>query len=194
MFEELYSFLNRYTPVSSADFDTLMKKMEMRTYKKKEQLIHTGETEQHLYFVVKGLTRKYFKKGKQEIITHIVKEGGIISSAASFFSQTPSRYIVETIEPTTLLALSKQSLEELLATGNKWEKILRLMTTQFFLVQEYRLLDNIRYTARERFVKFMEQNPDLLLRVPQKYLASYLNIKPETFSRMKHLMTGIKKP
>jgi hypothetical protein len=49
-------------------------------------------------------------------------------------------------------------------------------------------MDNIRYTTKERFISFMQQNPDLVLRVPQKYLASYLEIQPETFSRLKHLM------
>ena len=49
-------------------------------------------------------------------------------------------------------------------------------------------MDNIRFSTRERFVKFMNENTDLIQRVPQKYLASYLNIKPETFSRLKHLM------
>ena len=58
----------------------------------------------------------------------------------------------------------------------------------FFLQVEYQILDNIRYTTKERFVNFMKQNPELVLRVPQKYLASYLEIQPETFSRLKHLM------
>jgi CRP-like cAMP-binding protein len=187
MFDGLMDFLNRYSSISADEFKELIKRLEIRDYDKKTCLTKTGETEQYLYFVVKGLTRKFFYKGKTEVITHIVKEGGIIGSAASFFSGTPSRYMVETIEPTTALSVSRQNLEELYSSSNKWERIGRMMITQFFLVQEYRLLDNIRYTTRERFLHFMEENPDLLLRVPQKQLAAYLNIKPETFSRLKHL-------
>ena len=62
------------------------------------------------------------------------------------------------------------------------------MMADFLLEKEYLLLDSIRYTPRERFLHFMKEQPDLLQRVPQKYLASYLDIKPETFSRLKHLM------
>lgn len=63
-----------------------------------------------------------------------------------------------------------------------------MLITHFFLQREMHILDNIRFSVRERFVKFVNENPTLIQRVPQIYLASYLNIKPETFSRMKHLI------
>jgi len=68
----------------------------------------------------------------------------------------------------------------------------RLIITELFLQKEYWELERIRYTTKERFVRFMAENPDLFQRVPQKYLASYLNIKPETFSRLKHLLRNKK--
>lgn len=188
MSEGLLEFLNRYASVSAADFTELMQRVEIKEYDKKVRLTEIGRVEEHMYFVVKGLTRKFFYKGKDEIITHLVKEGGIIGSAASFFSGLPSKYIVETIEPSTLISITREKLEALYRSDNRWEKVGRMMTTHFFLQQEFRNLDNIRLSTRERFVSFMKENPDLLQRVPQKYLASYLNIKPETFSRMKHLM------
>jgi len=188
MSEGLLEFLNRYASVTADDFNVLMQRVEVKDYGKKVRLTEIGEAEQYMYFVVKGLTRKFFYKGRDEIITHLVKEGGIIGSAVSFFSGAPSRYIVETIEPCTLLSVSRNNLEELYRSGNHWERIGRMMTTHFFLQQEYRHLDNIRFSTKERFIIFMKDNPDLLQRVPQKYLASYLNIKPETFSRMKHLL------
>jgi hypothetical protein len=57
-----------------------------------------------------------------------------------------------------------------------------------FLQKELWELECIRYSTKERFLRFMSDNPELFQRVPQKYLASYLNIKPETFSRLKHLL------
>ena len=68
------------------------------------------------------------------------------------------------------------------------ERLGRLMITHFFLQQQLWELDILRFNTRERFVHFVQNNPDLLQRVPQKYLASYLNMKPETFSRFKHLL------
>jgi CRP-like cAMP-binding protein len=184
----LLTFLNKFIKISEEEFAQLITWAEPRQFEKKTILTRPGEVEDYMYFITSGLIRKYFLKKDQEIITHIVKEGGIIGSGESFLTGKPSRYFVETLEPTTTFAISRQKLEAMYGSSKKWEKLGRIMTTQYFLVQEMRLMDNIRYSTRERFVKFMKENTDLLQRVPQKYLASYLNIKPETFSRLKHLM------
>ena len=184
----LLTFLNQFIKVSPEEFAELIAWTEPRQFEKKTILTKPGEVEEYMYFITSGLVRKYFLKKDQEIITHIVKEGGILGSGESFLTGEPSRYFVETLEPTTAFAISRYKLEEMYGSSKKWEKLGRVITTQYFLVQEIRLMDNIRFSTRERFVKFMKENTDLIQRVPQKYLASYLNIKPETFSRLKHLM------
>jgi len=188
MINDLLTFLNKFVKVSIEDFAELITWAEPRQFEKKTMLTKPGDVEEHMYFLTSGLIRKYFLKKDQEIITHLVKEGGIIGSGESFLTGKPSKYFVETLEPTTAFAISREKLEDMYRSSKKWEKLGRIMTTQYFLVQEMRIMDNIRYSTRERFVKFMKENTDLLQRVPQKYLASYLNIKPETFSRLKHLM------
>jgi CRP-like cAMP-binding protein len=151
-------------------------------------VVNIGDVATNIYFVLKGISRRYFYRGKQEVITHLVKEGGVMGSVISFLTGEPSRYVLETIEPVTALAISKKDLEELFLSDKRWEKFGRKIITSFFLQIEYHTMDVIRYSTKERFVNFMKQNPDLVLRVPQKYLASYLEIQPETFSRLKHLM------
>lgn len=188
MINDLLTFLNQFIKISPEEFAELIAWTEPRQFEKKTILTKPGEVEEHMYFITSGLVRKYFLKKDQEIITHIVKEGGILGSGESFLTGEPSRYFVETLEPTTAFAISRQKLEEMYGSSKKWEKLGRVITMQYFLVQEIRLMDNIRFSTRERFVKFMKDNTDLIQRVPQKYLASYLNIKPETFSRLKHLM------
>ncbi len=188
MINDLLTFLNQFIKISPEEFAELIAWTEPRQFEKRTILTKPGEVEEYMYFITSGLVRKYFLKKDHEIITHIVKEGGILGSGESFLTGEPSRYFVETLEPTTAFAISRQKLEEMYKSSKKWEKLGRVITTQYFLVQEMRLMDNIRYSTRERFVKFMNENTDLLQRVPQKYLASYLNIKPETFSRLKHLM------
>lgn len=188
MTRDLFEFLNQFAPLSASDFEELMAQLEECSFPKKTRLTEIGEVENYMYFIVKGLVRKFFYREKEEVITHIVNEGGIIGSSASFLSGSSSSYIVETLEPTVALRIHRDKLENLYRSSKKWEKIGRIITAHFFLLQEYRLLDNIRYSNHERFVRFMKENPELVMRVPQKYLASYLNIKPETFSRLKHLM------
>jgi CRP-like cAMP-binding protein len=188
MFEDLYNFFNRFIPVSAAEFELIKAKAEVQHYLKKEQLIKAGETEDRLYYITKGLVRQFFYKGKQEVVIDIVSEGTITGSVTSFFTGEPSRYFIEAMEPVTVLTMTKKNLEELYLSDNKWEKFGRVLTAYFLLQQERHILDNIRFTIRDRFTVFMNEHPDLLLRVPQKYLASYLDIKPETFSRLKHII------
>ncbi len=160
----------------------------IRSFDKKQQLLQIGEVENYMNFVVKGLARMYFCRGKTEVITNIAKEGELLSSSASFLSGTPSYYIVETLEPTTFLSLSRQHLDKLYRESPRIERLGRLMITHFVLQKEEWELECMRLDTRERFLHFVESNPELMLRVPQKYLASYLNMKPETFSRLKHLL------
>lgn len=188
MAKNLEEYLNKYLPLTSGDLDFLSQFIETRSFDKKVKLIEVGEVDQYLNFVVKGLVRKYFVKGKEQIVKHIAKEGTILSSSVSFFYKEPSKFVLETIEPTVLASISNDNLEKLYQSDNKWEKLGRLMMADFLIEKEYLLLDSIRFSPRERFLRFMKEEPDLLQRVPQKYLASYLEIKPETFSRLKHLM------
>jgi CRP-like cAMP-binding protein len=188
MLESIRQFINQQIELTDEEFQTLASKLQPVSFDKKTKVIEIGEVATKFYFVTKGISRRYFYRGKKEIVTHLVKEGGVMGSVISFLTGEPSRYILETIEPVTALAISKTDLEQLFLSGKKWDKFGRKLITLFFLQAEYRAIDNIRYSTRERFVTFMKQNPDLVLRVPQKYLASYLEIQPETFSRLKHLM------
>jgi CRP-like cAMP-binding protein len=103
-------------------------------------------------------------------------------------SGQPSNYFVETLEATTLLSLSRDDLDKIYGLSSRIERLGRLMTTFFVLQKEEWEQEWMRLDTRERFVRFVEANPELVSRVPQKYLASYLNMKPETFSRQKHLL------
>ena len=188
MLEPVRQFINRHIELTDEEFKTLASKLHLVNFDKRTKLVDIGEVATNVYFVLKGISRRYFYKGKQEMITHLVKEGSLMGSVISFLTGEPSKYFLETIEPVTAYSLSKKDLEELFAANKKWEKFGRKIITAFFLQTEYHNIDMIRYTTRERFVNFMKKNPDLVLRVPQKYLASYLEIQPETFSRLKHLM------
>jgi len=136
---------------------------------------------------VKGLARKYFYKGRTEVITQIAREGELVNSSASFLSGTPSPYIVETLEPSTFLSITRQQLERLYENSPRIERLGRIAITHLFLQREEWEHECLRLDTRERFLHFVQNNADLMRRVPQKFLASYLNMKPETFSRLKHL-------
>jgi len=184
-----FQFLHKFIDLSEEEFDELIRPyLEVRHFKKKQVITKSGDIEDYLNFVTKGLVRKFYRKGKEEINVQISTEGHIIHSEESFHSRTPSEYVIETVEPTTVVSITYDNLDKLYDSSHKMEKLGRLVTTFSMVVKDRRQMNLIRLTPRERFLDFVHKNPELLQRVPQKFLASYLNIQPETFSRFKHLL------
>ena len=187
-FRALQEFLGRFMPLSGEDFAILKKKSSVVHIRKKDIITDAGDTELYLYFVVKGLIREYFYKGSQQVTTDLISEGTITGSVTSFFTGAPSHFCLQAMEPCSLIAIHKGALEDLYRSNRNWEKFGRIITTHFLLQQEKQILNYTRLNPRERFLHFVNEYSHLVQRVPQKYLASFLQIKPETFSRMKHLI------
>lgn len=186
---EFREFLNKFVPLSNEEFDQyLLPAIKVRVFDKKEILTKAGEVENDFNFILKGLIRKFYKKGKQEIITQISSEGHIIHCQESFHSRQPAEYFIETIEPSTVFTISFDELEKAFASSKKMEHLGRMVITYAMVIKDRWQLQMVKMTPRERFLHFVTKNPELMQRVPQKYLASYLHIKPETFSRFKHLL------
>lgn len=189
MYEPLLQFLRKFSPVSEEQFiEDVVPFIEVLHFEKKKRALDRGEVDRYIHVIREGLMRKFFVRGEDEVVTLLAREGQVIHSSISYYNQTPSEFIIETLEPTTTLSLSFTNLEKLLNRKPEMERLGRMMMTYFFLQREYAELTKLKLPPRDRFLKFVEDNPDLLQRVPQKILASYLDIQPETFSRMKHLL------
>lgn len=184
-------YLSKFIDLSDEEFNRYLKPViKIRKFGKKDLLTRAGEVEDYFNFIIKGLIRKYYLKGKEEINTQISLEGHLIHSQESFHSRKPSEYFVEAIEPSTVCSVSYDDLESIFRQSNKMEHLGRLIITYTMVLKDRWQIQLVKMTPRERFLYFVTRNPELLQRVPQKYLASYLNIKPETFSRFKHLLKG----
>lgn len=188
-FSQLLAYLQRFVPVTEEEFNTyIVPIVQVKKFKKKEIITKEGDIEDYSYFIVSGIARKYYKKEKEEINTQISCEGQMIHSQESYYSRTPSEYVVEAIEPCTFLAITYHDQEDTYQKNPKLERLGRLAITSLMVVKDKWQMQMIKLSPRERFLEFIKRNSHLLQRVPQKYLASYLNIKPETFSRFKHLI------
>lgn len=189
------SYLGKFTDITEAEFNkNLLPVIKVRRFGKKELLTKAGEVENNFNFIAKGLIRKYYKKGSHEINTQISMEGHLIVSQESFHSRQPSDYFIETIEPSTVVSITYDDLERVYASSHRMERLARLLITYAMVIKDRWQIQLVKMTPREGFLNFVTKNPELMQRVPQKYLASYLNIKPETFSRFKHLIRGHKRP
>ncbi len=183
-----FIYLNKFAPVSHKEYDEyLVPIIQVRKFHKKEIVSYAGDVEDDFNFIVKGLARKYYKRGEDEINTQISAEGHLILSQESFHSRKPSEYFIETIEATTFISIKYDDLEKMYRSSWNMERLGRLIITFSMIIKDNWQMQMVKMTPRERFLHFVDKNPEMIQRVPQKFLASYLNIKPETFSRFKHL-------
>jgi CRP-like cAMP-binding protein len=186
--ESLRGFISNFVSLSESEFDYVISFFEFRNFKKKQMLVREADVENYLNVIQSGLARVYFVRNNQEIVMQFSKENEIICSYDSFLSGEPSNFSIESLEPMIVFSITLENLEKLFEFSPKMERLGRLVATQEYLKKAAFDYSRVRVTAQARFVNYVRNNPDLFLRVPQKYLASYLNMKPETFSRMKHFM------
>jgi len=187
--KSFFDFLNKFIPLGQDEYDELITPCVIkRNFGKKAIITQAGEVENYINFIESGLARKYYKKGTEDINTQISYEGHIIHAQESFHSRTPSEYSIETIEPTELTCITYECLEKIYSSSEKMQRLGRLVITVTMVLKDKWQSQLVKLTPRERFINFVTKHPELMQRVPQKYLASYLNIKPETFSRFKHMV------
>lgn len=184
----IYKFIQQYVLLSEQDFNRFLPFFEIRTFRKREIVLKYGETDDYLNLVVKGLLRKYVLVGKNEKTLQLAVEGKVIQSEVSFHTRVPSTVIIEALEPSVLVSMRYDKVQYVLNNIPEAEKIGREMMTWLFIKKDARYFAQLNNTTRQRFLYYLQHHPQMLQRVPQKILASYLEIKPETFSRLKHLL------
>ena len=186
--ERLHHYLSRFVPLNKQEFGQLLSYIEIREFDKKVRVIDAGSVERYLNVIAIGLVRKYLPVRNKEITVQLASEGHLVHSELSFHYRIPSSAVIETIEPTVFFSISYDSLQQLYDQYPKAEHLGRLLISDLFVKKDNRYYHQLIKNTRERFLDYVRTHPQMLQRVPQKFIASYLNIKPETFSRLKHLV------
>lgn len=184
----ILKFIQQYIKITEQEFNQFLPYFEVRTFGKREQVLRYGQTDDYLNLVVKGLLRKYVLVGKNEKTLQLATEGKVIQSEVSFHTRVPSNVIIEALEPSVLVSMRYNNVQYVLDNIPAAEQIGRQMMTYLFIRKDAKYFAQLNNTTRQRFLHYLKNHPQMLQRVPQKILASYLEIKPETFSRLKHLL------
>lgn len=159
---------------------------EMKKVGKHEMLLQEGEVCRNTFFVEKGLLRMYSidKNGKEHVI-QFAPENWLIGDRSSLYFNEKSRYFIEAVEDSEVLFLQPDFFSKLLEEfPNTIEKNDLIIQKHVKSLQD-RINSLLGETAEERYLKFIKMYPDLLLRVPQWMIASYLGITPESLSRVR---------
>lgn len=152
----------------------------------KTLLLKAGRIADRIYLVRKGALRLFFGHDGKEISFQFFFEGDVVASAESLYRHRPSLFSLESIEPTTLSVLGR---DELFARRARMPELARLceekLADRFWNYQRL-FLSRITMTPRQRYEALLEERPDIVQRVPQHYLASYLGITPVSLSRIRN--------
>jgi CRP-like cAMP-binding protein len=178
-------------PFTAQEKIVLYKYVKVRPFKKKEKILELGQMDTHFNFVHKGLVRQYYVYNGREINTQFATKNDMLCSGYSYFARTPSEYFIEAVEPTTLLSIEIPDMDIILMQSDNFLQWGRLLVNQILFYKEQRERELLNYDALNRLKHFMETKRDLFLRLPQIYIASYLNIQPETFSKLKSSISKI---
>jgi len=147
-----------------------------------------GQVEKRLYFVAEGVLRAWFENDGEDRTAAFIYEGHWGSSFGSFLSGAESPYEIQAITDVLILSITKPNLEEALKHCPNFETYYRILLQQIIVGMQFRERELMASDARSRFERFMNQSSFLLQHVTQKQIASYLNMSPETFSRMRRSM------
>ncbi len=153
-------------------------------------LIEQGKSVREAFFINSGYIRYYkFLDTGEEMIIHLYAPNNFAASLNSFFSGSPSDEMMETLTDCDLLTITKDDLEKLYATNQKWQYFGRKLMEGFLIEKEQRIIDQLSLTGQQKYLKLLETNPDVIQHVHVKYLASFLGLQPESLSRIKRQIT-----
>ncbi len=148
-------------------------------------LLEAGKTERYIYFLSSGIVRGYQNINGKLIIEHLVDEQNFFTSIESFMSETPSADYFETVTNCKLLKISKPDLDLLRNYSTKWHTIIETITNEHLNCKMDRVRDFQTLSAKERYLKFIKETPNLALNVSIENIASFLGMEPQSLSRIR---------
>jgi len=192
-FELLKRKINTYVTFNEQDTQDLVNYFKIRLFEKNQFLLQENQICNFWGFIQQGLVRSYSLTSEgDEYTLGCMHEGSFISESLSFSQQVPSSVNVHALEDTVLICISYAKLQELYIKYPVFEKFARMLYEERLARVKAGTLYRVKLSATERYIHFINTQPELIKRVPLKYIASYLNITDSTLSRIRSKISRMK--
>ena len=183
--EKIKKYFKKYQAFTEQDWHMVSSKLALKQFPKKTLLLEKGETENYVSFIESGIVRYYIPRENNDITFEITFENEFMGAYDSFLTRLPSIYNVETITPATLWRLTYDDIQTIYRETEMGNTISRLAAEALFLEKSKRELALLTLTPEHQYLNLFTEQPDLIKKIPLKYIASYIGITPQALSRIR---------
>ncbi len=175
----------KYSTMTHEELDLLESILVPMKFAKNELILKEGDICENIYYVDKGLVRQFYFKNGKEVTEHLGVDRSIIMCIESLFREVPTHLQIEALEPTVVYAMPKKKLEEVALHNVNIQILYRKILEESLILSQVHA-DLVRFeTAQDRYKKLCKLNPQVVLRAPLVFVANYLQMTPETLSRVR---------
>ena len=175
----------RYCTLSLHGVETLANILVPFKVNKGEKLMKEGEVCSFMYYVERGMVRQFYYKSGRDVTEHFSYEGRIVICIESFLKQEPSRLMVEALETSWVFGIPYDKLIQLIEVDKEMAQLYRKIL-EHALISSQEHADSQRFeNATERYMRLLKTKPEIVLRAPMVHVASFLQMTPETLSRVR---------
>lgn len=184
MQDKLFNFISKYISLTDDEKNAILSLDIFRSIKKGTVLLQEGQNSKESYFVINGCIRTYYVLDGEEKSTAFYTEMEALTPNC-VISKTPSQYFISCIEDSILLISDSDMEEEVNSKFPKFEIMCRMFSAELLAKNKIDFDEFKTSSPEQRYLNLLQKRPDLIQRVPQHQLASYLGIKPQSLSRLR---------
>lgn len=186
MYNCMFELFEKIRPSRKSLKKMIIQNTRIEFFRKGEIIQENNKINRQCYFVIQGLVMaSYVKDNGEEVTSWFMRVLDVVISVRSFFTQQPSREVIIALEDTICISLSYELLQKIYGDFTEFNFVGRVLTEKYYIQMEERAYSLRMDDATQRYNKLLTDHPDILQRVPLKYIASYLGITPQSLSRIR---------
>jgi len=183
---EKMDVFRQFTGFNDSELEIIMPYFELKNFKKKTILLNIGKVSNEVFYIIKGCIRLYCEKDNEELSTYFFTENMFAGSYDSYLSRKPSKVAIETLEDCEVLVLTHEGQERLYEIFPKMNEFIRKAIEQRFILLHDLFISYLLNSPEERYLMLQKDRPELLQRIPQHQIASFLGITRVSLSRIRN--------